>query len=370
MIGLFEPQLAYDELEAVKDTFASRWIGRGRRVMEFEAAWAKHINTRTNHVIALPCATEGLFEAVSLCGVWPGDEVIIPSIHFSGALNAILAQDGEPVFCDVDERTLSPRLSDILPKITKKTKAVILNHYGGIPCEIDKIRDNLDVSIKIIDDAANAPASLLRGNPTAQWGNYSVWSFDAMKIMSTGDGGMLYCRSNSDAQLARKELYLGQSVVSGMSNDSPRWWEFGIDFPGRRAIMNDITAAIGLVQLGKLQGFVDRRHWLWDKYNEQLAGIDGLLTPPPVPDYCQSSYYLYWVQTPLRDELAHYLKANGIYTTYRYYPLHLAWTHKRVSLPNSEKINVTTLNLPLHQGLSDGQVDFICDKIREFYGKS
>lgn len=367
MINIFEPQLAYDELEAIREVFQSKWIGRGKRVAEFESAWAKHLHTTPNHVIALPCATDGLFEAMSLCGVWPGDEVIIPSIHFSGALTAILEQDGEPVFCDVDERTLNARLSDILKKVTKKTRAVVLNNYGGVPCDIDKIRAGLPEGIKIIDDAANSPASLLLDKPTSEWADYSVYSFDAMKVISTGDGGMLYCRSSRDAQLARQELYLGQSSTTGYDSHKARWWEFEIDFPGRRAIMNDVTSAIGLVQLKKLQYYVDRRKKIWDKYNERLSEIDELLLPPPIPNHIKSSYYLYWIQTPKRDKLAQYLKDNGIYTTFRYYPLHLAWRHKLVKLPNSENINATTLNLPLHCGLSDEQVDYICDKVKQFY---
>lgn len=138
-------------------------------------------------------------------------------------------------------------------------------------------------------------------------------------------------------------------------------------FCGEVLYMNDVTSAIGLVQLKKLQYYVDRRKKIWDKYNERLSEIDELLLPPPIPNHIKSSYYLYWIQTPKRDKLAQYLKDNGIYTTFRYYPLHLAWRHKLVKLPNSENINATTLNLPLHCGLSDEQVDYICDKVKQFY---
>jgi aminotransferase len=367
MINVFQPTLEEDELDAVRRVFESNWIGRGKKVLEFEAAWAKHIDTRPNHIVSTTCATEALIQAVALAGVFPGDEVVIPTVHFIGALNAILLNNGTPVFCDVDERTLNATPEQVLGKVTKHTKAVILLNYGGVPCDIARIRDWLPDSVEIIEDAACSPASLWQGKPPAHWADYSCYSLDAMKIITSGDGGILYCRNSSDTQLSRKLLYLGMDTVSGFNNNrDTRWWEFTTRIAGRRAIMNDITAAIGLVQLGKLAYFVDRRKVITEIYNEQLAGIDGLLLPPPIPAQAVSSYYLYWVQTARRDELAKYLRDNGIYTTFRYYPLHLA-TKNGGRYPGAERAANFTLNLPLHQGLSGGDVELVCDKVRAFY---
>ena len=368
MINLFEPALAADELTAIARVFHSNWPGKGPKVAEFEQAWAAHINAESENVVSVNSCTEGLFQAVQLLGIGPGDEVIIPTIHFVGVAQAVLSVGARPVFCDVDSRTLNIKAQFIWDKVTSRTAAIIINHYGGVPCDMFEIVRY--GHIKLIEDAACAPASTFGSQAIGTFGDIGVWSFDAMKIISTGDGGMMYIRDRELADNARKQLYLGTSEGSGLRSDKARWWEFEVEIAGaRRSVMNDLAAGIGLEQLKKLDGFVERRKEIWYYYEENLKWERTELLPPLMIPIRKNkcSFYFYWIQTPRRDELARYLKENGVYTTFRYYPLH--WAFKTGDhLPNAEKAARETLLLPLHCGLSDEDVSYICEKVREFYG--
>lgn len=372
MINLFQPSLSTCELAAVARTFDTNWPGKGPKVTEFEAAWSTHINADPANVVSVNSCTEGLFTAVQLLGIGPGDEVIIPTIHFVGAAQAVLSAGARPVFCDVDSRTLNATLDHIRARFTPSCVAIIMNHYGGVPCDLPAIREWCEhAGIYLIEDAANAPASTYNGQAAGTFGDIGVWSFDAMKIISTGDGGMMWFRDRELADKARKLLYLGTSEGSGLSSDKPRWWEFEVEIEGaRRSLMNDMAAAVGLEQLKKLDGFIARRYEIMSKYLLGFGENHDITNCSQVfffdSDNQQSSHYFYWIQTPRRDELARYLREAGIYCTFRYYPLHLAYKTGD-SLPNAEKAARETLLLPLHQGLSDEDVSYVCEKVREFY---
>lgn len=369
-MNLFNPTISQADIDTVINTLKSGWLGKGQKVTEFEAAWARHIKADSANVVSTTSCTEALFTAVKLLGIGPGDEVIIPTIHFVGAAQAVLAVGARPVFCDVDSRMLNTTRDFIEAKLTSRTKAIILNHYGGVPCDLDSIVTLGNYGIKIIEDAACAPASIYNGHSVGIWGDIGVWSFDAMKIITTGDGGMMYIRDPELAASARQWLYLGTSSESGLSSNKARWWEFEVTQPGaRRAIMNDIAAAMGLEQLGRLGEFVERRRQVSNYYDEHLAILRLGRHLPQITRLTlmgERSFYFYWIQTPRRDELAAYLKANNIYTSFRYHPLHLAYKTGD-SLPNAERAARETLLLPLHCNLADEDVSRICEKIRGFY---
>lgn len=366
MINIFEPSMWQDELNAIAGVFERNWPGKGAKVTEFEAAWAKHIGVDPAHVVSVNSCTEGLFMAVKLSGVNWEDAIIMPSIHFIGAAQAVLGVNSYPIFCDVDCHTLNATAETIRAKLNRRTGAIILNHYGGLPCEAGGIVElcNYD-DITIIEDAACAPASTYDGRAVGTLGDFGVWSFDSMKLMSTGDGGMIYCKRIKDATQMRQWLYLGTNTTSGLSSQADRWWEFEVRYLGaRRSIMNDIAAAIGLEQLKKLPRFIARRKEVKATYDKELAGVGDIVLPPPV-----DVPYFYWIQTERRDELAQYLKANGIYTTFRYYPLH--WAYRTGdTLPAAERAAQVTLLLPMHQGLSDDDVALVVEKVKEFYERN
>lgn len=371
MINVFQPALGEAELEAVGRVFASNWVGKGKVTDQFESAFAVHLRVERSMVRSVNCCTEGLFQAMILLGIGAGDEVILPSISFVGAANAVAASGAWPVFCDVDQATLNATAELIEGKMTSRTKAVLILHYGGVPCNMDEICELVKRrGVALIEDAACSVASRYRGRACGTFGDIGVWSFDAMKILVTGDGGMLYCHTAEMAQLAEQLLYLGLVTRSGLSSGvDRRWWEFEISCCGRRAIMNDIASAIGLVQLDKLSAFIKRRREIHERYDTELGELDWLRPPPRIPSHMESSYYFYWIQVQpdVRDALAIHLRQNGVYTTFRYYPLHLVKFYEaRERLRNAERVAQTTLCIPLHQSLKDEEVDGIVERIREF----
>lgn len=366
-IEVFRPSLDVEEYAAIAAVLASGWLGGGARVREFERAWAGHVGVPAEHLTALTSATEALYQVCAwIAAHRRGTEIILPANAFIGAANAVRAAGLMPVLCDVDESTLNPTVQHIWTVATRDTAAVIVQHFGGVPSHQEFIGALCEENgWTLVEDCACAPASMFNGLPAGIQGDFGLWSFDAMKIITTGDGGMLYCRDEQAAMDIRRGTHLGQSVESGQASQAERWWEFTVDTPGRRAGMNDIAAAMGLAQLAKLPALVARRRAVWEQYQTQLAQITWLTLPPEPPPGVRSSYYCYWVQSDERDALAHHLRARGIYTTYRYWPVHRAYGWP-ANVPNAEWASAHTLLLPLHAELSAADVDTICVTLREW----
>lgn len=371
MINVYEPSLGEEELKSIKETIESKWIGKGPRVKEFEKRYAKQLGSTPEHVITTNCCTEGLFIWPHLFDLKEGDEVILPTISFIGAGNGVCANGLKMILCDVDPRTLNARACDIEKVITNKTKAILLLHYGGIPCEMDEIVALANkYKLLLIEDCAPGICSTYKGKALGTIGDMGMWSFDAMKILVCGDGAALHFKDPAIREKADKWMYFGLETKSGYENSvAQKWWEFDISSFGHRAIMNDLTASIALSQLEKIPSFMEKRKHVNDRYDTELKDLNWLDLPPQIKDYCTTSYYFYHIQVKngKRDMLANYLKKNGIYTTYRYFPLHrVPGFHAFGSFPGADYATDNTLCLPLHQGLSDGDVDLIVAKIREF----
>ena len=188
-----------------------------------------------------------------------------------------------------------------------------------------------------------------------------------MKILVTGDGGMIYCKNKYHAESLRKQSYLGLESSSGLSNSiDKKWWEFEVSSAGRRSITNDIQAAIGIEQLKKVNGFIFRRKAIHKMYIEGLKNLDWIKLPN-VPKYVNSSYYMFHVQVKDRDKFAKYLREKEIYTTFRYYPLHwVDFYGCKDKFPNTEYAANHTLCLPLHQNLTNKEVSYIIDTIKKW----
>ena len=371
MINVYQPTLDKEELDALKDVFESNWLGKGKRVAEFEEKYAEHLGTSKDLVLTTNCCSEGLFSSMHLLDIQPGDEVIVPTISFIGAGNAVCAHGAKLVLCDVDPHTLNARAEDIEKVITPKTKAILLLHYGGIPCEMDEIMALAKKhNLKVIEDAAAGVCSRYKGKAIGTIGDMGMWSFDAMKILVSADGAMLYFNTPELRKKADRWLYFGLETKSGYENSvAQKWWEFDISSFGHRAIMNDVTAAMALEQLKKLPMYMEKRKHVSDFYYENLKQFSWLELPPVLPDYVETSYYFYHVQITngKRDQFAKFLRENGVYTTYRYYPLHRVPGYGVTGeFPNADYAADHTLNLPIHQSISDQDLEYILEKVKEF----
>lgn len=374
LINVYQPSLGKEELDRIQNVFASNWLGKGKLTSEFEDRFAEHAGCNRRHMLSTNCCTEGLFSSMELCGVKEGDEVILPTVSFVGAANAICANGSRMVLCDVDPHTLNSRAEDIERVITPATKAILLLHYGGIPCEMDDVMRLADeYGLKIIEDCAAGVCSSYKGKALGTFGDMGMWSFDAMKILVCGDGAMLYFRDEEVRNRAEKLLYFGLETKSGYENSvAQKWWEFDISCFGHRAIMNDISAAMALEQLKKLPIFMKKRKEVHDFYNDNLKDLDWITLPPELPDYMETSYYFYHIQVDngMRDKLAAYLRERGVYTTYRYFPLHRVKGYNvSGEFPNADFATDTTLCLPIHQSLSRSDCEKVVGLIAEFGSK-
>ncbi|MFF8960007.1 DegT/DnrJ/EryC1/StrS family aminotransferase [Streptomyces sp. NPDC014894] len=412
MINVFQPSLGEKELSAVAAVFADSWLGHGPRTSAFEAEFAAHLGVPAEQTIFISSATAGLYLATELLGLGPGDEVVMPTISFVSAASAVAATGARPVFCEVDPDTLNPSAEHIGRALTERTRAVLVLHYGGSPGDVERIaRLCEERGVALIEDAACAVASAVGGRACGTFGALSVWSFDAMKVLSTGDGGMLYVADPALARRARRLAYHGLEQSSGLSAarsagadraadgtdetdrtdrtdraaEDPasdpaagvpasgarvpvRWWDLDVRDFGRRVIGNDLTAAIGSVQLRRLDAILSRRRAVAETYDRLLAGLDGVRLPPPLPAGHTSSYYFYWVRLDpdIRDGVASDLLKRGVYTTFRYPPLHRvpAYGPYAGPLPDAERASDTTLLLPLHAGLDDADVRTVAAEFR------
>ena len=379
MINVFQPSVGQEELDAVGRVFERSWLGPGRECEEFEHEFADYLHMYAENLVLVNSCTSAIYLGLRALGVGPRDEVILPTIHFIGALNAILELGAIPILADVDTRTLNILPDEIERLISPRTKAVFVLHYGGHPCDVAAIREilgNTDHDIFWIEDAAGAVASKYCGNACGTLGDLGVWSLDSMKMLMMGDGGFLWALDSGVAERVRRLRNLGLSRYSGMSAMNAmqsRWWEFEVVEPSGLFLSNDLQAAIGREQLRKVADFLARRCMVWNIYDERLS--EAPITLPPIPGLASGdtagSYYLYWIQTKTgydRDNLARHLLEAGIYTTFRYWPLHRAYPSLDRDFANADRVAAITLNLPCHNGLTDDNVNYICDKILEYFG--
>jgi dTDP-4-amino-4,6-dideoxygalactose transaminase len=375
MIQIFSNTLGKEELDAVAKVFKSRWTGSGPMLKEFEQKFAKKIGSK--HILVYNSATSATFSAVEILGIKKGDEVIIPSVNFIGCANAVIKVGAKPVFCDVDPDYFHVTPEEIEDKRTENTKALIPLHYGGHPIDFDAVSGACDGMV-ILEDSANSPLSKYGGRNCGTLGDAGVFSFDAMKFISIGNGGALAVQDDGLHEKAIENRYFGlppktSSGIDRLAEGNQRWWEIKLSSISGRHISNDILGAIALEQLKKVDSFVERRKEIWGIYKQELEGLPWLDLPPEPRRNTTSSYYLFWVKVSggKRDKFARFMVKNDIYVTFRYFPLHLIEYYRKhhganVSLPNAEEINESTINLPLHQNLSDEDVNKIVSTVKKF----
>ncbi|MCX7875226.1 MAG: DegT/DnrJ/EryC1/StrS family aminotransferase [Melioribacteraceae bacterium] len=372
MISIFTNTLDNEEINAIKEVLESRWIGFGPKTKEFENKFAEKINAE--YCLMVNSASAATYLVLKTLGIGKEDEVIIPTINFIACPNSVIELGGKPVFADVDLNTFNLLPQEIERLRTDKTKAIILLHYGGHPIDYDSIKE-VSKDILIIEDSANSILSKYKGKSCGTLGDAGFFSFDAMKTLSTGDGGAIVIKNEFYYEKLQSLRFLGLSTKKTSGFDSfkeknNQWWEIELDNISNRFLMNDINAAIGIEQLKKIDYFIEKRKSIWNIYQNELKEVEQIQLPPePLAD-TQSSYYLYWIKVKnnLRDKLAKYLVENGIYVTFRYYPLHLIKIYNyKERLPNSESILDEALNIPLHQNLSESDIDKIITTIKKFF---
>lgn len=366
MIQLFKPYMDDEEINAVAAVLRSGWIGLGPKTAEFEQQLAKYI--RVPYMAALNSATAALDLALRLLNIQPGDEVIVPTMTFVSTAHAVVYNQAVPVFADVDDKTLNIDLDDVARKLTPRTRAIIPVHYGGRPVDMDRLRE-IAGNIPIIEDAAHAFGAEYKGQKCGSIGDLACFSFQAVKNLATGDGGAIATKDKALADRAKRLRWLGIDKGTWDRSEGNRayLWDYSVDEIGFKSHMNDIAAAIGLVQLRKLDQMNERRQEIKRRYNEGLADLDWLELPLDDTAESKSSWHIYCIQSDRRDELNAYMGKKGIGTGVHYRPIHMYSCYgDQPALPKAERAFQRILSLPMHAGLSNEEVDFIVDAIRSF----
>ena len=369
MISLFGSNVGDEELAAIKECFDRQWLGIGPKTAEFETKMAEKLGVPS--FVLLNSGSNSLHLALALLELPEGSEVILPSFTWIACANAVQLNRLTPVFCDVDVATCNMRPEDVAPKITPKTSAIMVVHYAGLPAGVDALKT---FGLPIVEDAAHAIDSFDRGRHCGTMGDAGIFSFDAVKNLTTGEGGGVTTADPERLARARRLRYCG-IAKSGFeaSATKSRWWEYDISDSFPKMLNTDIGAAIGLVQLRRLPGFQRRRRDIWERYTHTFtteSWANTWLDVPPGPEAGdQHSYFSYCIRLRAgsRDRLAKFLYERDVYTSLRFHPLHLNaiyGSHDR--LPNCEWLNEHALNIPLHHRMTDAEVSQVLDGLRDF----
>ncbi len=364
MISVFGSKVGQEELDEIKTSIDSQWIGIGPKTDLFEKQFSKRLGLKD--FLLLDSGSNALYLAIKLLDLPKGSEIILPSFTWISCATAIILNDCIPVFCDVDLDTQNITAEYIAPVITKKTKAIMIVHYAGLPVEMEEIKT---FGLPIIEDAAHAVDSKIGDRYCGSMGDVGIYSFDGIKNLAIGEAGGLTARDPGMIERGRKLRYCGiEKSGFQASTSKARWWEYNVVDHMFKMIPDDISASIGIAQLKKLDALQKRRKQIWNIYQENFCNSDWFINPSEASPPDQHSYFTYFIRVKKRDELAKYLLDNGIYTTLRYQPLHMIpiYNSTHLELANSEVLNKTGLNIPLHPNLSDKDIEHVVDKIKYF----
>jgi perosamine synthetase len=362
-IPVMKPWFGPEEAAAAADAVRSGWVAQGPRVAAFEEAFADSVGGA--HAVAVSSCTTALHLALVLRGLGREDEVVVPSLSFIATANVVIHAGATPVFADIDPVTLNLTSDTVSAVLTERTRAVILVHQAGIPADLDALHALCDArGIAVIEDAACAIGAQYRGQPIGGHSWASTFSFHPRKVITTGEGGMLVLQNGDDADRARRLREHGMSVSASVRHGSrdvilERYDEIGYNYR-----MTDVQAAIGLVQLGRLEQIIARRRELAANYHDLLADVPGISMAAD-PAYGLTNFQSFWVLLPdafpvTRDELLKCLARCGISARRGIMAAHLepAYAHRpHVDLPVTEVVTRQSLILPLfHEMTADEQM--------------
>jgi dTDP-4-amino-4,6-dideoxygalactose transaminase len=362
-----------DELRAaVAETVDSGWWSMGPRVAEFEGAFAEFVGVSSALAVANGTAALHLALLAIECG--PGDEVVLPSLNFVAAANAIAHTGATPVFCDVrgaDDLNLDP--ADVEAALGPRTKAIVVLHYGGVPCDMRAVRELAGSrGVEIVEDAAHAPGAIWRGERCGALGRIACFSFFSNKNLPVGEGGMVV---TDDAELAERVRLLRSHGMTTLTWDRHRGHAGGYDVlaQGFNYRLDEIRAALGLVQLRRLPAENAARGRIAARYRSALDGEHGLSMPfAELEAGTVSSHHLAVALLPEgrdRDEIRAALAEQRIQTSVHYPPIHLFTQYRetgaRRPLPRTEEVAARLLTLPLYGQMEDADADLVASTLLE-----
>ena len=371
----FKHSIGQEEIDEVVDTLKSDWITTGPKTFKFEEIFFEYVNSK--YAIAVNSCTAALHLAVIALGIGNCDEVITTPYTFAATAEVVINANAKPVFVDVEKDTYNIDPAKIEEKITDKTKAIIVVHYAGHACEMDKIMEIAEkYDLYVIEDAAHAIGSKYKDKKIGSIGDATCFSFYATKNITTAEGGMITTNRGDLADKMRILSLHGISKDAWKRYSSEGSWYYEIAYSGYKYNMSDLQASIGIHQMKKLDQMQKRREEIADMYNKSFGQIPQI-TIPTVKSYATHAWHLYPIQVNSdllsinRNEFIEALKAENIGTSVHFIPLHLhpyykeKYGFKGDDFPNAESLYQNEISLPIYPNMEDKDVEDVISAVKK-----
>jgi len=378
------PQIEADDLAAVAEVMQSGWLSTGSKAQAFESAFMAY--TGAKNALALNSCTAALHLSLLAYGIGPGDEVIVPAMTFAATANVVELVGAKPVFADSTPAGMNIDPADISRRVTKKTRAIIPVHFAGLPCEMDAIEKiAAEHGLRMIEDCAHAIGSAYRGRMIGSSNNLSCFSFYPTKNMTSIEGGMV---TGPDARLFSRMRVLS---LHGMSKDAFKRFSkegvshYEIEMPGFKYNMPDVSAALGLSQLRKVERFNAVRERYARYLIDRLAdGAPGLILPEKTQQHMKNAWHMFPLMvdpkrtTITRDRMLEALKKENIGVGVHYRSLHIhryyreKYSLRREDYPRAAFISDNTFSIPFSHSMSEKELELVADaliRIARYYKK-
>lgn len=366
-IPLSNPDITAKEIKIINDVLATPYLSIGPKIKEFEEQIAAYMGVK--HAVAVNSGTSGLHLCIKSLNIKDGDEVITTPFSFIASANCILFERAKPVFVDIDKNTLCIDANKIEEKITKKTKAILPVHIFGHPCDMDKIMEIAKkYKLAVIEDACEAIGAEYKGKKVGTFGNAGVFAFYPNKQITTAEGGMIVTNDEAIATLCKSMRNQGRSEGGqGVSYE-----RLGYNYR-----MNELSAALGVIQISRIEEIIKKRQNVADFYNKWLKQVKDVEIPF-VDSQVRMSWFVYVVRLnekmfseKHRDKLVSELGARGIACTANYFPpIHLQpfyvkkFGYKKGNFPITEKVSSHAIALPFYNNLPEKEIRYICENIK------
>ncbi len=372
-IPLFKIYWDKEDIESVKAAIevGMNWA-IGPNIEKFENLISSYLGVK--HAVTFNSGTSALHSILMAYNLKPGDEVIVPSFTFIATANAPRFVGAKPIFADIEKETFGLDPDDVKRKITPKTKAIIPIHYGGSVCKIRELREIAsDHDVLLIEDNAESLGSSVHGKKAGTFGDSSILSFCSNKIISTGEGGCVITDSGDICERLKLIRSHGRADTANFftSTEYMDYVTLGFNFR-----MSNITAALGISQIKKMDRIIKIRKRNAEHMTKLLSQIDEII-PPALPDGYDHVYQMYTIRVKSgrvsRDLLLKDLLEKGISSKVYFHPVHFSKYYKEsgyeIRLPVTEKMADEVLTLPMYPDLKDDEIDYIGERIQEHFGK-
>jgi perosamine synthetase len=364
-ISFFNTHIDKDAFLQVQGTLESTYVSEGKKVKQFEKELEKELNL--SYPVTVNSGTSALHLSLILSGIKSGDEVLIPAQTFIATGLVVLQLNAIPVFVDIDYSSGNMNPDDLKRKITNKSKALIPVHWGGLPCDMEAINNIAkDHNLIVIEDAAHALGAEYKSIPIGRISDFTCFSFQAIKHLTTGDGGAISFINYDKSEEAKRRRWFGlDRTNSRMSDLGER--DFNVSELGFKYHLNDLSASLGLSNLKSFKNRLSYIRKIADEYKLQLANLSGLklLTTRNAYDFIHA-YWLFGMHVEKRNDFIKYMREKNIPVSVVHQGIDKndIFRPYSTSLPEQRAFDQTQIHIPIHENLNWGQVEFIIESIK------